>query len=390
MEKKRKLKISVILLLPWLFFTCSQKEAVPQEAAPGFIYRQGNQLILNNEPILLRGVCFSNFFWEQSQEYYQSHHSERDYEKLKNMNMNVIRFYMNASMFQAPLDPESYPEENFQWLDQNIEWARKHGIYLILDMHSPPGGYQSNAGGLELWENRDKQLRLLALWRHIAERYSEETIIAGYDILNEPVVSRSRAQWENLAEEIVQEIRSVDQNHLLIVANTMMVADRPWTFERRRNFFLVNDENVLYTFHFYHPIEYTHQNTSWTGFPEAGNYPDESKINLALMNPILRFVIKREREYLEYEVERLTDFGRRHNVPQYVGEFGAYKDCYNGRGGLQWLDDTLSLFHEYGLHYTLHSYHEPDFGIYTNYQGLPDPEHERGEVTQLLEEYLSE
>jgi endoglucanase len=34
----------------------------------------------------------------------------------------------------------------------------------------------------------------------------------------------------------------------------------------------------MYTFHFYAPIEYSHQNTSWTGMGDGGNYPDSSLI----------------------------------------------------------------------------------------------------------------
>ena len=385
---KSVILLSGILLTVFLA-SCSDDSESPGLPPEGFIYRQGNKLLLNGEPIMLRGVCFSNFFWKERDFLYKSHHNEADYEKLRSMNMNVVRFYMMASMFEAPDQPYVYPEENFHWLDTNIEWARNNGIYLILDMQGPQGGYQSDGDGTALWEDRENQLRLLALWKYIAERYRDEPVIAGYDLLNEPVVSRSRSQWESLAGEIVEEIRSVDRNHLLIVANTMMIADRPLTFERNRNFFLVDDENVLYTFHFYYPIEYTHQRTSWTDFPDAGSYPDETKTNLTLFNPFLRFIIKRDKRYLEYEVKRLTRFGRKNNIPQYVGEFGAYTSCFDDRGGLQWLNDTLSLFHEYGLHYTWHSYHESGFGFYVNDYGLPDPAKERTEITGMFTRYLA-
>lgn len=400
MKIKRKVSLKNILILS-LFIalgflnSCSDKHnsLAENESAKlprdGFIYRQGDQLLLDGNPIKLRGVCFSNFFWEEKESLYRSHHNEADFEKLKSMNMNVVRFYLMASMFEDPGKPYVYPEKNFEWLEKNIEWARKNGIYLILDMHGPPGGYQSEGDGLDLWENRENQLRLLALWKHIAKRYRDEPVIAGYDLLNEPVVSKSRSQWERLAGDIVKEIRTVDKNHLLIVANTMKIKDKPLSFERYRNFFLVDDKNVLYTFHFYYPIEYTHQDASWTNFPITGNYPDETKTNLTLMNPFLRYVIKRNKKYLEYEVKRMARFGLKNNVPMYVGEFGAYIRCFDDRGGLQWLDDTLSLFDKYGLHYTWHSYHESGFGFYTNYTGFPNPAKERTEITEMFTRYLS-
>jgi len=393
MEAKRMsflILLFSVVLLAGLFVSCSADVKANSLPPVGFIYRQGDQLLLGGDPIMLRGVCFANYFWEESDDSYKHHHSEVDYKKLRSMKMNVVRFYMMASMFEDPQKPYVYPEEKFRWLDMNIQWARENGIYLILDMHGPQGGYQSDGDGLALWDNPENQKRLQALWKHIAERYRDEPVIAGYDLLNEPVVSRSRSQWENLAGELVREIRGVDQNHLLIVANTMMIQNRPLTYERNRNFFLVDDEDVLYTFHFYYPIEYTHQAASWTDFPEAGGYPDEEKTNLTLFNPLLRFVVKRDKKYLEYELKRLTHFGRNNNVPMYVGEFGAYRTCFDERGGLQWLDDTLSLFHQYNLHYTWHCYHESGFGFYVNDSGLPDPSYERKEITEMFTRYLTD
>jgi aryl-phospho-beta-D-glucosidase BglC (GH1 family) len=37
-----------------------------------------------------------------------------------------------------------------------------------------------------LWESRDNQLKVIALWKKLAERYANEPWIGGYDIINEP------------------------------------------------------------------------------------------------------------------------------------------------------------------------------------------------------------
>jgi endoglucanase len=38
--------------------------------------------------------------------------------------------------------------------------GKKHNVYLILNIHVPQGGFQSNGEGMELWDNPENQKRL--------------------------------------------------------------------------------------------------------------------------------------------------------------------------------------------------------------------------------------
>ena len=165
-----------------------------------------------------------------------------------------------------------------QWLDDNIAWAKKNGVYLVLNMHVPPGGYQSLGEGKALWDAPSAQERFIALWRTIAERYRDEPAIAGYDLLNEPVVTKSKDQWQTLAERTIAAVREVDSNHILFIERVNAVEGN-WKEDAERNFFLVNDKNVVYEFHFYKPFHFTHQGASWVDFAaEDIAYPDPERV----------------------------------------------------------------------------------------------------------------
>jgi endoglucanase len=114
-----------------------------------FIRRQGNQLLVgqDNQPVQLRGVCFGNNVWGNPQTPPVTHHNETDYQRVHDMHMNVIRFYLNYGLFESDDAPYVYKQSGWDWLDQNVQWAKNHGIYLILNMHYPQGGYQSNGDG---------------------------------------------------------------------------------------------------------------------------------------------------------------------------------------------------------------------------------------------------
>jgi len=228
-------------------------------------------------------VAFGNQVWQNVAEP-RKHHSEADYARLAAMHMNAVRFYLNAITFEDENARGLYKPAGWAWLDENIAWAKKHGIYLILNMHFPPGGYQSLGDGKGLWENSEAQQRFVALWKAIAKRYRNESIIAGYDLLNEPVVTRSIDQWKTLAESTIAAIRQVDPNHALFVERVNAVAAN-WAENADRNFFRVNDPNVVYEFHFYKPLHFTHQNAHWVDFAvENARYPDPERVGVEWFN----------------------------------------------------------------------------------------------------------
>ncbi|MBN2442686.1 MAG: cellulase family glycosylhydrolase, partial [Spirochaetales bacterium] len=247
-----------------------------------FVHAAGAGLVTgpDDTPVYLKGVCFGNEVWTHDA-IYTLDHSELDFPRVRDMGMNTIRFYMHYRYFEDDDKPYIYKQSGWDWLDQNVGWAKEYGLFLILNIHIPQGGFQSMGGGTALWDVPENQNRLAALWKAIAQRYAYEPAIAGYDLLNEPVVSVGVEQWKSLAQRLVDEIRTVDTNHLLIVEQLAGIAG-DWTAAADPEYawFLVDDpyQNIMYDFHFYEPVDYSHQNASWTTFGEGGSYPDETKV----------------------------------------------------------------------------------------------------------------
>lgn len=283
------------VLLSVLSFSCKKKnednrneKPIVEDSidnSPDLVSVQGQTILdENGNPLLLQGVAFGNEVWTDNP-YPSNHHDERDFQRVADMGMNAIRFYMNYKTFEDDANPYEYKEKGWDWIDQNIEWAKKHNVYLILNMHVPQGGFQSNGDGLELWDIEENQHRLANLWKAIAEHYKGEKQIAGFDLLNEPVTSSSIDQWINLANEIVDSVRTVNKNHLIFVERLNAIKSDYGDQNSTKNLFLINDPKIVYEFHFYDPIEYTHQNASWTGFGDGGKYPDESIVEFQ-NNPV--------------------------------------------------------------------------------------------------------
>ncbi len=239
---------------------------------------QGTQITdADKNPVYLQGIAFSNFIWSNTP-LPEVHHAEIDYQRTKDMGMNVIRFYMNYRYFEDDSNLYTYKQSGWDWLDENIAWAKKHDIYLILNMHAPQGGYQSAGEGDALWDDVENQNRLAALWKAIAERYKDEVQIAGFGPVNEPVPNNSVNQWTQLAQKLIDEIRSVDKNHLLFIEKANYVKGNPPA--ENLNFPKVTGENIVYEFHGYDPHIYTHQLFEFSGLGDGGKYPDENMLEV--------------------------------------------------------------------------------------------------------------
>jgi aryl-phospho-beta-D-glucosidase BglC (GH1 family) len=317
--------------------------------------------------VILRGLCFGNVVWENPSAPQRAHHGEADFQYLHGLGVNAIRFYLNDALFEDDAAPGIYKPDAWAWLDQNFAWARANGIYLVLNVHVPPGGFQSNGGGGALWREKANRDRLVALWTAIATRYRDEPALAGYDLLNEPVTARSASEWENLARRTAAAIRERDPRHALFVERTNATGaggSLNWDENRNgeMNFFLLDDTNVVYEFHYYKPMAFTHQGASWipslrgveTSYP--GRFKDwDGSTRLG------------DRAYVERELAPYFAFGKRHQVPLFLGEFGVIRGGYEpGRNGTGWVADVIDVALAHGVSLTYHSFHEGAFGFYGN------------------------
>jgi endoglucanase len=252
------------------------REEQPLRRAPtaAVVHVEGDRIVgPDAQPLELRGVSFGNRVWLDDR-LPRVHHDERDFARLAELGMNAVRFYVNYRTLETDEAPGQWLADGWQWLDDNVAWAKRHGVYLIFNLHVPPGGFQSLGKGKALWTDSKMQARFIALWRALAERYSKEPAIAGFDLLNEPVVEKGPDEWKTLAERTIRAIREVDPNHAIFVERYNAIAG-DWSENADRNFIRVSDPNVVYEFHFYKPFHFTHQGADWVEFAaEKQRYPD--------------------------------------------------------------------------------------------------------------------
>ena len=215
----------------------------------------GPQHEIKNKLIELMGKDKTETFFA---EWRKNHFTKRDVDSLAAWGFNSIRLPMHYNLMTLPIEDEpiagenTWIEEGFTIIDNLLEWARPHNMYVILDMHAAPGGQGYNAdisdydsSKASLWESTANQNKLVALWKKIAERYKDNEWIGGYDLINE-------TNWDlpggtllrEVFERITAAIREVDKNHIIYIegndyANNFTGLTPPW------------DDNMVYSFHKY-------------------------------------------------------------------------------------------------------------------------------------------
>ncbi|KAI0791324.1 glycoside hydrolase [Abortiporus biennis] len=190
----------------------------------------------------------SEFFFDKFLEYF---FQDEDAAFFKSLGLNCIRLPFNYRHFEDDMNPRVLKPEGFKHLDRVIDLCSKHGIYTILDLHTAPGGqntdWHSDAGThiANFWVHKDHQDRVIWLWKELAKHYKDNTWIAGYNPLNEPT-DPYHTRVIDFYDRIHDAIREIDTNHALFLDGNTFASDFSHFGEAYKKW-----ENTAYSIHDY-------------------------------------------------------------------------------------------------------------------------------------------
>lgn len=194
------------------------------------------------------GAENADLFWNT---YYQCFVNEYDIRFLKSLGVNALRVPLNYRLFEDDAKPGVYKTEIFREIDRLLRLCSSYEIFVILDMHTSPGGQNpdwhsdNSTGNALFWQYPEFQERLIKLWEFIAERYKDHSWIGGYDLLNEPCnFNLLGQQLQNFNLTLVTRVRKADPNHVLFLEGDNYAAN----FEE---FEEPSDPNTAYSVHYY-------------------------------------------------------------------------------------------------------------------------------------------
>ena len=179
---------------------------------------------------------------------------------------------MGADHVRLPVDYSLIEEEdgtpkdeNFIYIDRCLEWCKKAGLHVLLDLHKTAGyAFDEAKDCASFFESPALQERFLCLWDKLAARYGKYSDFVAFDLLNEIVDPDVAEIWNALALRAVERIRRVTKETDLLIGGA-----RYNSIMSVKDLILPPDEHIVYSFHCYEPILFTHQGAYWVdGMPE--------------------------------------------------------------------------------------------------------------------------
>ncbi len=252
--------------------------------------------------------------------------AEDDFILLKSLGINVLRLPFDYRHFENDQKPGKLIYEGFKHLDRVLDLCSKYGIYAILDLHSSPGGQNpdSHGGGdtgvSGFWEDAAARERIINLWGHIAKRYKDDKVIAGFDILNEPCYIADLDAFNDFYDRVIEKIREMDPNHIIFLEGDDWAKD--FSVFRR-----LGGHQQAISFHFY-PGQHVYMSLG----------QEERKAEL------------------EKKLSYFTELREKTGMPLWVGETGGNFPKDKFEEGLKLVKDCLDILEKHGISWTIWTY----------------------------------
>lgn len=262
-------------------------------------------------------------------QHFDSYITRKDVESIASWGVDHIRLAFDYLVLEDESSPFVYKERGLGYLDNFLEWCKQAGLNVLFDLHKAAGAFCDFGGAAPLLTEPDLQERFIRLWIALAKRYLSEGGNVAFELLNE-IVAADFTSWNTLVKRTVDAIREVDPRRAIVVGSARYNAPGAM-----KHLDVLDDERVVYTFHCYEPMAFTHQKAAHipllASFNRYMDYPGPIQPYLDYQEFVhagaghLEGLERMDRTFLERCLQPAFDFQKENNVPAYCGEFGVIR-----------------------------------------------------------------
>ena len=304
-----------------------------------------------------------------TKEHYDSFIHAEDLKIIKSWGLDHVRVPVDYNLVQNK--DGSFIEDGFVYIQNAIDWCKAAGINMILDLHKT-AGYSFDSGEKEegFFESEKYQNMFYSLWEEFAKRYAKYEDMLCFELLNE-VTSKDYCKiWNKIANTCIEKIRVVSPTVRILIGsywNNHVAAVRDMDPP--------HDENIVYNFHCYEPLIFTHQGASWIPKMDLNfrmkldaPYSDYDKFTKANINQEGDAFDKYDpnatidENYFLNLFEDAIKVAKERNVLLYCGEYGVIEKT-DPKELIKWYKLINKVFEKYNIGRAAWSYKQMDFGI---------------------------
>lgn len=318
-----------------------------------------------------KGVNFGGWLsqCDNKKSTYDSFIIEKDFENVKKLGYDHIRLPVDYNLIED--ENGKFVEDGFSYIQFAIDMCRKNELNLILDLHKIPGfsfdPFHKEKG---LFESEELQNHFYDIWEEFAKRFAKNSDMLCFELLNEVTNKEYQCVWNKMISSTISLIRKYSSDIKIIVGGYYNNS-----LEAVRALEPPVDENIVYTFHCYEPLLFTHQGAYWiatmdTEFrcPFEMTYAEYEELSKKyLCQAYASFAAFKQDEiisekYFELLFEDAIKVAEERNVCLYCGEFGVI-DRVSKEEAEKWYKLFYKIMDKYSIGSAIWNYKGLDFGI---------------------------
>ena len=196
---------------------------------------------------------------DYSQERLDTFITEKDMDVIAGWGLDHVRIPVDYNVFEN--NDGSWKQDGFDRVHRAIGWAQKRNLKVVLDLHKT-AGFSFDSGEKEegFFTNETYQERFYRLWEAFANQYNDPENVA-FELLNEVTDPSFIQAWNRIAAECIRRIRKIAPKSLILVGSYHNNSP-----EAVKDLDAPADDLVIYNFHCYSPVEFTHQGAYWVPY----------------------------------------------------------------------------------------------------------------------------
>jgi len=306
----------------------------------------------------------------------QSFITDYDIKQIKNLGFDHVRLPVNPIYLLDENQPTQLKAQYLGYLDRALDQISAQGLAVIVDLHAGTP-FKTRLAQDDGFVNTVAQF-WQALAQHLRQRNPDQLFL---EVLNEPnfeallgSTSAGIPRWTAVEQKLITAIRQGAPNHTIIATSADLSS-----ITGLKAMPILTDKNVVYAFHFYDPILFTHQSAEWIpGFDDLSNitYPYNPKANSNAQIGSVRANDKLTNYFsqpwdvnkLESEISSISTWAHANGVQVIANEFGVYKPNTPALDRVTWLHDVRSIFEKYDIGWTMWDY-TGGFGLTSSRNG---------------------
>lgn len=304
---------------------------------------------------------------DYSEEHFASFITAPDFDRIASWGLDHVRVPFDYNVIMT--DEGEFKEAGFKWLDFAVEQCKKCGLNVVLDLHKTVGFIFDDPNYCGFFGDEHLQELFYSLWREMARRYGKEKNIV-FELLNEVTRDDFAPVWNRIVPRAIAEIRKIAPDIRIMYGGIRNNSIYGLTLLEKPS-----DDNVVFDFHCYSPLVFTHQKAYWVpGMPDTFTmaYPESEKL---IHDKTIELIGNRFAEdidgtntgligtaYFEKMFNTAKEVSEKFGVPLYCGEYGVI-DQADPESTVNWFNDIHAVHEKMNVSRAVWNFRQKDFGL---------------------------